>query len=185
MILAGGYIWLNQGSLINGVWFAVLGWFLLTAAGSQELQTRFQRSLAGISVRDVMPPDPVTAPDWITVEDFVARFANVYRNPAFPLRDFSGQLSGVLALEDLRRRPLASGGSTQLRAIARPIGQVPIASPGEALIDVVQRMDDPQRAYALVLDDGQLVGIISPADIRRAMDLASARAPRPTAVQST
>jgi Zn-dependent protease len=174
LILAGLYLILFQAAPINGVWLAVLGWFLFAAAGSQELQTRLQRSLAGVRVADVMVPDPITAPDWITVDDFVARFANLHRATAYPVRDFNGQLSGLLILHDVSAVAPPSRGGTQLRAIARPLHAVAIARPQDALI-VLQQVDDPATAYVLVKDGDRLVGLASPEDIRRAIDIAGMR----------
>src|SRR2546421_493187 len=153
----------------------VLGWFLFSAAGSQELQTRLQRSLTGVTVRDVMVPDPVTAPDWITVDDFVARYATVHRATAYPIRDFNGQLSGLVTLHDVSAIAPPRRAGTQVRVIARSLNQVALARPEDTLIDVLHQVDDPATAYVLVRDGDRLVGMASPEDIRRALDLAGLR----------
>ena len=175
MILGGLYLIAFDNSFINGVWFGVLGWFLFVAAGSQELQTRLHRSLAGVRVRDVMTPDPITAPDWITVEDFIGRFATAYRATAYPVRDFNGQLTGLITLHDAGRVPPHDRATTQLRAIAHPLARVPVARPDDPLEDVLQKIDE--LGYALVMDGDRLVGIVSPADIKRAIDLGGVHAP--------
>ncbi|HET9847249.1 MAG TPA: site-2 protease family protein [Candidatus Dormibacteraeota bacterium] len=175
MILGGFYLILFANSLINGVWFSVLGWFLFSAAGSQELQTRLHRSLAGVRVRDVMTPDPITAPDWIRIDDFVTRFATDNRATAYPVRDFNGQLSGLVTLHDLARVAGRDHPDAQLRTIARALDRVPIAHPEDPLEDVVQKIDDPEAGYILVLDSDRLVGMVTPADINRAVQMAGAR----------
>jgi CBS domain-containing protein len=172
MILGG--LWLGftqQMSFINGLWFAILGWFLFSAAGSEELQTRLQRSLAGIKVRDVMTPNPITAPDWTTVDDFISRFANVYRATAYPLRDFSGQISGLISIQDLGRLPAHSRMTARLRDIAHPLTTVVTARPEDEVVSLLQNFEDPEAGYALVMDAGQLVGLVTPGDIRRVLDL--------------
>ncbi len=172
MIVGGlGLVFLQQFTLINGLWFAVLGWFLFSAAGSEELQTRLQRSLAGVRVRDVMAPDPVTAPDWITVEDFIARFAMLHHALAYPLRSFDGQLSGLLTLQDLSRVGPQARASTQVRDVAHGLAGIPTVGPDDPLVDLLQSLDHPDAAYALVMDAGLLVGLITPAEVRRAIEL--------------
>ena len=47
------------GSLIGGVWSVFLGWFLLSAARSEEAGGLIRQALSGISVREVMTPNPV------------------------------------------------------------------------------------------------------------------------------
>jgi len=179
LILGGLSMAFLQASLINGVWLGVLGWFLFSAAGSQELQTRLQRSLTGVTVRDVMVPDPVTAPDWITVDDFVARYATVHRATAYPIRDFNGQLSGLVTLHDVSAIAPPRRAGTQVRVIARSLTQVALARPDDALIDVLHQVEDPATAYVLVKDGDRLVGMVSPEDIGRALDLAGLRQPGP------
>jgi len=173
LMIVGGlyYFWFLQGSLINGVYFAFLGWFLFTAAGSQELQTRFQRSLAGVRVGDVMTPDPVTAPDWITVDDFIARFASVYRATAYPVRNFNGQLTGLVALHDLAKVPSHDRSVTKVGAIARELSRLPVARADDPLVGLVPQLEDPGVGYALVMDGDRLIGLVSPADIKRALNL--------------
>jgi CBS-domain-containing membrane protein len=122
-----------------------------------------------------MTPDPVTAPDWITVSDFIARFASVHRATAYPLHDFSGQLSGLVSLQDVAQVSPQSQLSTQLRAIAQPLTQVAIARPEDALTDVLHQSGDSRASYILVKDGDRLVGMASPEDIRRALDLAAVR----------
>jgi Zn-dependent protease/CBS domain-containing protein len=174
LIAAGIFLAFVNASLIDGLWLGVLGWFLFFAAGSQELQTRLQRSLAGVRIRDVMSPNPVTAPDWITIDDFLARFAT-NRAPAYPVRDFSGPLSGLITLKDLDRVAASARASTQLRQVARPLSQVPVAGPDDALSDVLQRIDNAETAYILVRDGDRLVGMVTPDDVSRRLD---PRAPR-------
>lgn len=176
LMVVGGlwYFWLLQGSLINGVYFAILGWFLFTAAGSQELQTRLQGSLAGVHVSDIMTPDPVTAPDWSTVDDFVARFASVYRATAYPVRSFNGQLTGLIRLQDLGRVAPQNRSVTQLRDIAVDVAKVPVVRPDEELAGLMSKLEE-DSGYALVMDGDRLVGLITPADIQRALHLANLR----------
>lgn len=160
------------GSGLNALWLGFLGWFLIQAAGSQELQTRLQRSLAGVRVSDVMSRDPITAPDWITVDDFIARFVSVNRMTAYPVRDFSGQLSGFVTLAQLASVPVGDRSRTQVRTIAHPLTQIPIARPQDTLVDVLRKLSNPETAHVLVMDGERLVGVISPTDIRRTLDLA-------------
>jgi len=59
-------------------------WFLLSAARSEEVGGLIRQALSGISVAEVMTPDPVRAPDNITVEDAPARL-----HPGLAALDFS------------------------------------------------------------------------------------------------
>jgi Zn-dependent protease len=162
-------------SFINGLWLALLGWFLIQAAGSQEMQTQLQGSLAGVRARDVMVPGPTPAPDWVTVEEFIARFAALSHATGFPVQDFSGQLSGLVTLRELASVPMQARAITRVRDIALPLSRVPVAGPDEMLVDVLRRLDDPDGTHILVMVGPQLIGLISPADIRRTLILSGTR----------
>lgn len=179
MMLGGLYVAFLGDSLINGVWFGVLGYFLFVAAGSQELQTRVHRSLAGVRVRDVMTPNPITAPDWITVDEFATRFAAAYRATSYLVRDVNGRPTGVVTLEDAASVPPGHRASTQLRAIVRPLAHGSTTHQDDLIEGVLQRMDTGEGGYIVVMDGDRLAGIMMPADIKRAVDLAGLRRPGP------
>jgi CBS-domain-containing membrane protein len=121
-----------------------------------------------------MTPDPVTAPDWSTVDDFVARFASVYRATAYPVRSFNGQLTGLIRLQDLGRVAPQNRSVTQLRDIAVDVAKVPVVRPDEELAGLMSKLEE-DSGYALVMDGDRLVGLITPADIQRALHLANLR----------
>ena len=66
--------------------------------------------------------------------------------------------------------------------IAIPFAEVPVARPDEPMTDLLERMVAKEGHPALVLDDtGQLVGIVTESDLRRAVTLAGGRQPRENA----
>jgi CBS-domain-containing membrane protein len=53
------------------------------------------------------------------------------------------------------------------------VGEVPIARPDELLVSALERMTDAcAEGRELVLSDGNLVGVLSPSDVGRALELA-------------
>lgn len=161
------------GLFISGLWFVFLGWFLLGAAGAEESREHLRRALRGLRLVDVMSPNPVVGPDWITVDDLINRFVLSHRFTTFPVQDFGGNLSGLVTLSRLKDVPPERRSATRVRDIAIPLGDVLKASPTDALTDVLDRIGDASDRRVLVLDDGRLVGIVSPRDITRALQVAS------------
>src|SRR5829696_136648 len=60
MIAAGAALALFTDAVIDGIWFAALGWLLSSSARSALAQTAFTEQLEGITVADVMDAEPVT-----------------------------------------------------------------------------------------------------------------------------
>lgn len=163
------------GAGIGGLWFVFLGWFLLSAARAEEMEATTRGALAGVRVRDVMSPEPVVAPGWLTVEAFLADYVLTHRFSAFPIEDFDGRLAGLVTLARLKAVPPERRGSVRVLDAACPIDQVPRAAPDEPLVDLLARMAGCSDHRALVFDDGRLVGIVTPTDVHHALEVAHLR----------
>jgi CBS domain-containing protein len=73
---------------------------------------------------------------------------------------------------------------TTLGDVACPLSDVARATPDEPVADVLPRLHASSDNRALVFADGHLAGIVSPADISRAVDRLS-RGPGPLASART
>lgn len=170
---------------LDGVWLMLLGWFVITAARAEETQARLRGSLGDMTVAEIMTSEPVSAPDWLTVDRFLDDYALLHRCSAFPLRAFDGRVVGVVTLSAVKRLPQTLRADTRLRDIACPIERVPIISPTDEVATLLTRMGGSQGCSdgrVLVMDRGDLVGIVSPADVARLVTLAELRGPRQPSV---
>jgi Zn-dependent protease len=55
---------------LNGIWLALVGWFLVSAATAEEQQARIGSRLSSLRVSDVMTSRPVVADATMTLADF-------------------------------------------------------------------------------------------------------------------
>ena len=170
-----GILEVALGVGIGGLWFILIGFFILTAARAEETHARLQ----GLRVRDVMTPEPVTAPDWLTVQAVIDDYVFVNRCSTFPLRGFDGAVSGIVTLRAIKRVPAERRADTRVRDIACPIEQVPVCAPEDDLAEVLPRLGGGcSDGRALVFANGELVGIVSPTDLARINNLADLRRAR-------
>jgi Zn-dependent protease/CBS domain-containing protein len=168
LVFFGVFQTLGTGN-IGGLWLALIGWFLVGASTAEGQQAQVRSALAGVSVRQIMTPDPVTAPASITVERFVDGDLFRLRHSAFPLTAGDPTPIGVITLSRIRRVPPAERATTRLRDVMFPLDQVATAGPDEPVADVLARLNGGSENRVLVLDGGRLVGIVSPSDISRAI----------------
>jgi Zn-dependent protease/predicted transcriptional regulator len=161
---------------IGGLWLVFLGWFLVAAARAEGSQSVLRDSLRGVRVADVMSSDPIVVPDWIVLQEFIDNYAMRYRHTTFPTRDLEGRINGLVSLAQVK---LASGDrkAMRVRDVMWKLDQVPIARPDEPLVDLLERMNRSAATRALVFDGDRLVGIISPADVARILQIAALRNP--------
>lgn len=183
LLVALGVGRLFFGVGVGGLWFIFLGWFLLNAARSEQAQTVLSDALSHVKVFDVMTPDPVTAPDYITVRSLLEEYVLRTRHSAFPLVDFDGRPAGLVTLAQVRSVPSERRDDTRVRDVACPLADVPVARPDERLLDLLPRMRACGQGRALVLVDDRLVGVVTTTDVTRAVELATLD--RPAAIDVT
>src|SRR5262245_28954648 len=178
LMIAAGVLELFAGQAASGIWIAFVGWFLLSAGSSEEAGSAVRTALRSVPVSDAMSSPVVTLPDWVTVETFLESVAPNHRFTTYPVHESSGKLTGVVRLSDLVRMPAAQRATTHLREVARPVADVPVTNPRENLSALIQRIGDAIEQRVLVFDGGQLVGILSPADVARVIAARQAAAPK-------
>src|SRR5713101_7792551 len=166
LMIAFGVFELFTGSVLNGVWIAFVGWFLLSAGSSEEVGSAVRGLLSHVPVSAAMTSPVVTIPDWLTVEQFLESIAPQHAFTTYPVHDPSGKLTGIVRLGDLVRMPAGARAEERLKDRARPISEVPVARPDEDLAALIQRARALDQRV-LVFDSDRLVGIVSPVDVAR------------------
>ncbi|WP_205325355.1 site-2 protease family protein [Glycomyces sp. YM15] len=169
LLLLGGMEFLFGYSA--GLWWLMLGLFILLMAGAEERQAQTGAALAGLRVRDVMTQDPDTASGDLPVEAFLHDYTLVRRHSSFPLLDERGRFEGLITFDRLIAVPARERPTTTLREAACPPGEVPVADPGEPVTDLLPRLSAAADRRALVFSGDRLVGIVTPSDISRAVAL--------------
>jgi Zn-dependent protease/CBS domain-containing protein len=153
------------------LWFALIGWFLISAATAEAQQAVLTGQLRGIRVYQIMTPNPVTVPGSATVSDFMDNYLFRARHQAFPVTgDGSGAVTGLVTFNHIKEVPPGERGRTRLGDIACALSDVATAGPDDVVSDLLPRLTACADRRALVFSDGHLAGIISPSDIARMLD---------------
>lgn len=169
LMIALGVLELFTGAIANGIWIAFIGWFLLSAGSSEEASSTIKALLKSVPVSAAMTSPVVTIPDWLTVEQFLESIAPEHSFTTYPVHDLAGKLTGVVRLSDLVRIPGQERAGKRLVDCARPISAVPVTRPDEDLVALIERIGASMDQRVLVFDQGNLVGILSPADVARVL----------------
>lgn len=170
-LIALGILQALGGLGLGGLWWVLLGLFVVTMAGAEEQHARTSTALAGVRVRDVMTEHPETVDGNATITAFLHDVALLRRHSAFPLLDPAGRLQGLVTFNRIRAVPAEQRATTALRDIACPPDEIPQAHPDEPLTALLTRLTGCADGRALVFVDHDLVGIVSPSDISRAAAL--------------
>ena len=173
-----GYLLVGLGLLgflypgVGGLWFVVLGWFLINAARSEQAQTVLRDALRDIRLSAVMTRDPVTAPADASVAEILDGYVLRTRHSAFPLIDPTGRPAGLVTLGRLRTVPAERRAAVPAAEVACPMSEVVTAAPGDRLVDLLPRLNASGDGRVLVLQDGRIVGLVTSTDVARAVELA-------------
>lgn len=162
------------GAPFNGLWLAIIGWFLFGAARAEESHVLLAGALRNIRVRQVMSANPVVLPAAMTVQDYVTH-AMTSRFTSFPVADASGALVGLVTMRRVKAAMSHAEDQATLAQIAIPLGEVPILAPDDPASRLLEQLQPASDGRALVIDGGTLVGIVSPSDLQRMLDLALLR----------
>ncbi len=176
-LMAVGILQFVTGANTGGIWFVFIGWFLLQAAQSEVAYAQFRHTLGDRRVRDLMTANPeVVAPD-LPIASFIEDVAHIRGHSTYPVVD-EGQLLGLISLRRAGRVPQEERAATTVRDVMVTAEEIPALRPDTDLTEAaIALQKGPGRAA--VMDDGRIVGILSPSDIARAVELQRIREPDP------
>ncbi len=169
LIVAAGIAELVMLGSFGGLWTALIGWFLFGAARAEQARYQAEQRLGDLPVWAAMTRDPAVIRSWSSVRDLVEGPLNHTSQPAVPVVDVSGHLRGLATMVGVKRIPAEAWSGTQVINIAIPTDEVPTASPMERVMDVIDRLRPESGGAAVVVDDGTIVGLLGPDDLRRVL----------------
>jgi Zn-dependent protease/CBS domain-containing protein len=159
-----------MGNAIGGLWTAFIGWFLLIAAQTSRTQVVLQSAFQGVSVAQVMNPQPVTVPANISLQKLVDEYFLPHSIHAAPVTQ-GDSLAGLISLTDIGRVERERWSSTPVGHVMRLSEQTYSATPEQPLQDVFQEMVARNINQVPVTQDGLLVGLLSRESIMRYLDV--------------
>lgn len=173
LLIAAGIaeMWFTRS--LGGLWTALIGWFLLNAARAEAAYYRAERAVGGLTVAGAMLTPVQVATTWSTIDRVVeGPFAHTSQS-AVPVVDGTGQVRGLLLMAAVKRLPAEQWANTQAVDVMVPLVGIAILDPAEPMTEALRQMGS--WGYGLVLSGRELVGMLGPHEVRRAVELGSAR----------
>ena len=167
----GLFVLLGSDAAINAIWLAALGWLLASAARATLAQTAFTEQLDGVTVADVMDPEPVTIPAGLSAARAYEEYFLRYQGwDWFAVVEDDGRYVGLAHRRAVEHAALEEQGTATARDVAAPgaaEAQVAADAPLEALL-----ASEPLRrlgALMAVDADGRLRGVVTFEQVTRAL----------------
>jgi Zn-dependent protease/CBS domain-containing protein len=176
-IALGVLMFIVEGSF-SGAWLAFIGWFLLQAATAEARYVATEQALAGLHVRDLMVRNPVVVDPDITVGRFMDEVASSRRFTTYPVVDRGGRPIGLLAFSSVAAVPRSEWDMRRVRDTMIALDQVPLLAESTSAVDALADLSlRPGQNRGLVVNNGDLDGLLSITDLARALE--ARRPPRP------
>lgn len=152
----------------SGIWLALIGWFLLQAAGAEGRQAAVTGRL--LRARDMMDADPIVARPDMTLDDVADESPWGAHDLAYPVVE-DGRAVGLLPAGALAGTPRADW--ERLRVADRMVGRdrVPALGADDELPAVIAALRGTELESALVLDGDRLLGLVTVGDVARALGI--------------
>lgn len=146
------------GHWVDGLWIGLIGWFLAAGATTTARYVRTRQLLAGHTVRAVMVHTPHLQP-WLTLDVAVEQMLLPSGQRALPVVD-EGRLYGVLTLAQVRAVPAQRWPYTRVFRVMEPEERLRTVTPNDDLAVTFERMNEEQVREYVVVEDGQVVGMV-------------------------
>lgn len=170
-----GYVMIALGGLEllsgapEGLWLALIGVFIVMAAGQQAMGAQVQAALSGVHARELMSAPVVSIPERTSATQALTDWFVPYRYTSFPVVDDDGRAIGLVSLPQIERL-------TRQQRATQWVGEIAERDPslrvsGEE--DVVRLLERPafiRVGRAVVIDeDGRPIGLVSITDVQRTL----------------
>lgn len=155
-----GLMEMMAGFVTDGIWVALIGWFLESAAFAQLQQQELKKLLSGHKVADAYSRNYMLVPDDITILEFFDG-NDFYRNRSFFFAENNGEITGVFTLQDLLSVPKTEWENVKISDIIIPISDTIKTTPDTPLADSLKIMDENSFNQLPVFENGKLIGVLS------------------------
>lgn len=171
LIGLGVVIAFQTGSVFSGVWLALIGWFLSTAAESTVAQMSVARTLRGISVREVMDAEPPSVGPNESVAQLVHEHMLHGEHRSFLVRHSDGGLAGIVSLSDVRRVPREQWDVARVTDIMTRYAELATIGPEDQVEDAMQLLQEREvNQLPVVIDGRSVVGLLTRSGVLRLID---------------
>jgi Zn-dependent protease/predicted transcriptional regulator len=170
LIIMGVYS-LFTGNFIGGMWWALIGMFLHSAAKTSYQQLLTRRALQGESVSRFMRKDPVTVPPTLTLYELIEDYIYRHHYKMFPVVTDSDKLAGCITTKEVKEVPKEEWKNKKVADIVVPCSAENTIPPETDAVEALSLMNRTGASRLMVVDGDRLAGIVSLKDMLKFLSL--------------
>lgn len=152
------------GHVINGVWIALIGWFLESAAASQAQQQVLKDLLAGHRISEMMNREYVRVSGDLTLQELVDKHVLGRGHRCFVVSR-GDETIGLLTLSEIKKVPRSSWSTTTVAQVGIPMGELITAQPDAEAWTTIEKMGRDGINQIPVVENGRIIGMFGREDL--------------------
>lgn len=163
-------VWGYEPRLVALVAIAA-AWFLNRGARSAYRQVEMQGRFSGISVSDLMTPDPATAAPWMALDELVNQYFLQRGERAVAVVRDGDVLVGLVTYGDIRKVARSTWPSRAAGEVMTPAADLVTVLPSDSADAAIRHMAQRHLNQLPVVEDGKLVGMIARVNVLRFLEM--------------
>jgi len=155
-----GIYFIFTGNWLNGIWLALIGWFLESAAVGSYQQLLMQEMLKGHVASEIMSGDCVVVPPDMTIDHLVNGNILTSGRRCFPVGSGS-QIMGLMTLHNVKEVPRDQWNTETVKEAMTPFDKLRWVRPDAELSSVLRILTEDNINQVPVVEDNKIIGMVS------------------------
>lgn len=166
LLIGLGLLSAISGALLAGVWWFLIGMFIINASRASYQSVIVRRALQGEPVSRFMRPEPITVSPDITVEELIGQVVYRHFHKMYPVVADDGELLGCVSTARVKQIDRDAWPRTTVREAMDPRSEANTIAPETDAIAALSRMQRSDASRLLVVGrDGSLLGVVTLRDL--------------------
>jgi len=178
-LIALGALQLLAGSVGQGIWLMLIGWFLLSAARFSYQQVMLRDALHDVPISRLMRTHVAKVSPLVSVDDFVTHHLMASDQRAWPVES-QGVFEGLVVWDDVRRLPQSIWASTPIREVMTARDKLVTLQAGDSSERALEVFAERDVDQIPIVDGDRLLGLVRRADLLKWYALHHGDDERPT-----
>jgi CBS domain-containing protein len=170
LLIVFGAMSLFAGAGFQGVWMALIGFFLLQSAQASYTQVVLKEALAGVAVRDIMVKEVLSVQPRLTVRQLIHDYFLAHGYGGFPVVE-GERVVGLVSLGEVKRVAAEDYDRRSVGEVMTPLSEALIIVPEEDVSVALQRMGEGGLGRLIVMERGRMVGLVTKTGLSRFLQM--------------
>jgi Zn-dependent protease/CBS domain-containing protein len=160
LFIAGGIYLIFTGNWFNGIWLALIGWFLESTAVGSYQQLLMQEMLKGHTASEIMSGDCAVVPPDMTIDHLVNGSILTSGRRCFPVGSGS-EIMGLMTLHNIKEVPREQWTTETVQQAMTPFDKLKWVRPDEELSSVMRILAEDNINQVPVVQDNKIIGMVT------------------------